>query len=117
MKHKLADQIVEMKDDRSLFARMLIVARSGPEVNLKKAISQHEFTSLPLALFAIDVTLLPSTEKSKLMAILEELLNQETTTSGQQTEVATEDGEQPEDISDVMQGGSNRWHGSSTCNG
>ena len=36
------------------------------------------------------------------MAILEELLNQETTTSGQQTEVATEDGEQPEDISDVM---------------
>ena len=36
------------------------------------------------------------------MAKLEELPNQETTTSGQQTEVATEDGEQPEDISDVM---------------
>ena len=36
VKHKLADQIVEMKDDRSLFARMLIVARSRPEVNLKK---------------------------------------------------------------------------------
>lgn len=28
VKHKLAYQIVEMKDDRSLFARMLIVARS-----------------------------------------------------------------------------------------
>ena len=102
VKHKLADQRVEMKDDRSLFSRMLIVAHSRPEVNLKKAIGQHEFTSLPRALFAIDGTLLPSTEKSKLMAILEELPNQETTTSGQQTEVATEDGEQPEDISDVM---------------
>ena len=28
VKHKLADQVVELKDDRSLFARMLIVARS-----------------------------------------------------------------------------------------
>ena len=35
VKHKLADQIVEMKDDRSLFTRILIVARSRPEVNLK----------------------------------------------------------------------------------
>jgi len=40
--HKLAGQVVELKDDRSLFARMLIVARSRPEINLKEGIDQHE---------------------------------------------------------------------------
>jgi len=34
VKHKLDDQAVELKDDRSLFARMLIVARLRPEINL-----------------------------------------------------------------------------------
>ena len=75
VKHKLADQVVELKDDRSLFARMLIVARSCPEINLKEGIGQHEFTSLPRALFTVSGELLPSTDKSKLMAILEELPN------------------------------------------
>jgi len=50
VKHKLADQVVELKDDRSLFARMLIVARSRPEINLKESIGKHEFTSLSLEL-------------------------------------------------------------------
>ena len=34
VKHKLDDQVVELKDDRSFFARMLIVARLRPEINL-----------------------------------------------------------------------------------
>jgi len=46
VKHKLADKVVEMKDDRALFARMMIVARSRPEVNLKEAIGRYEFTAL-----------------------------------------------------------------------
>ena len=102
VKHKLANQVVEMKDDRSLFARMLIVARSRPEVNLKEAIGQHEFTSLPRALFAIDGTLLPGTDKSKLMGILEELPNQKTTEADHQPEIVPEDGEQAEDIAEVL---------------
>jgi len=44
VKHKLAGQVLELKGDRSLFARMLIVARSRPEINLKEDIGQHEFT-------------------------------------------------------------------------
>ena len=53
VKHKLADQVVELKDDWSLFARMLIVACSRPEINIKEGIGQHEFTSLPRALFTV----------------------------------------------------------------
>ncbi|KAL5007723.1 hypothetical protein ScPMuIL_016529 [Solemya velum] len=102
VKHKLADKVVEMKDDRSLFARMLIVARSRPEVNLKEAIGQHEFTSLPRTLFAIDGSLLPVIDKSSLMTILEKLPNQEVTNQGQQSENSAENVEQPEDITDVL---------------
>ena len=73
MKHKLSDQIVEFKEDRSVFARMLLAARSRPVINLKASIGQHEFTSLPQALFAASSELLPWMDKSKLMNILEEL--------------------------------------------
>ena len=89
VKHKLADQVVELKDDWSLFARMLIVARSRPEINLKKGIGQHEFTSVPPALFTVSGELLPRTDKSKLMAILEELPNK--TGGDQQPEDVTND--------------------------
>ena len=75
VKHKVADQVVELKDDRSLFAHMLIVARSRPEMNLKESIGQHEFTSLPRALFTVSGELLPRTDKSKLMAVLGDLPN------------------------------------------
>ena len=70
VKHRVADQVVELKDDRSLFARMLIVARSRPEINLKESIGQHEFTSLPRAFFSVSGGLLPATDKNMLMAIL-----------------------------------------------
>ena len=76
VKHMLAKQVVELKEDRSLFALMLIVARSQPEIDLKEAIGQHEFTSLPRALFKVTGELLPCTDKSKLMTILEQLPNQ-----------------------------------------
>jgi len=59
VKHKLADQLVELKDDGSLFARMLIVARSRHEINLKDSVGDHKFTSIPRALFYVSGELLP----------------------------------------------------------
>lgn len=79
VKHNLADQVVELKDDQSLFACMLIVARSRSEINLKEAIGQHEFTPKPPALFTMTGDFLPCTDKSKLLTILEELPNQKRT--------------------------------------
>ena len=92
VKQKLADQVLELKGDRALFARMLIVARSRPEINLKEAIGQHEFNVFPRALFAISGTLLPSIDKSNLMTILENLSKTNTTHDVQQTDdVITDD--------------------------
>ena len=95
IKHKYAEQVVELKEDRSLFARMLIVARSRPEVNLREAIGQHEFTSLPRALFSSTGSLLPCNDKSKLMSVLEGLpKHNEDTDEAQVREAETSDDHQ-----------------------
>lgn len=89
--HKQAEQAVELKDDRSLFARMLIVARSRPELDVKEAIGQYEFTALPRALFSISGTLLPCSDKSSLMTILETLPKQDLHEYDQQPQEITMD--------------------------
>ena len=58
VRHQLEDKIVELKEDRSLFARLLIVARSRPEINLQEAIGRYGFSSLPCSMFALNGTLM-----------------------------------------------------------
>ena len=48
--------MVELKEDRSLFARMLVVCKSRPEVNLKESIGKHEFPAVRRSVFAADGT-------------------------------------------------------------
>ena len=57
-KVKLNNAIVELQEDRSLFARMMMVRQTRPEINLQEAIGVHEFTVMPRALFAADGTML-----------------------------------------------------------
>ncbi len=75
LKHKVTDQVENLKGEWPLFARMLIVARAHPEISLKEGMGQHEFTCLPRTLLMASGEPLPSTGKSKLMGILEELTN------------------------------------------
>ena len=35
LKVKINENVIELKEDRSLFARMCVVAKSGPEIDLK----------------------------------------------------------------------------------
>ena len=58
---------------RNLFARLMMVAKSHPEIDIKEAIKQYEFSVVPRYLFAKDGTLLPCSMKSALMSILEEI--------------------------------------------
>src|SRR6218665_301563 len=68
---------------------MTIVAPSRPELNLKEASWQHEFTFVPRALFEIEGKLLLCTDKSNFMSILDELPNHDKSTDSQQAESAT----------------------------
>ena len=70
---KVGSQIVELKENRSLFARMAIAAKSRPEINLEQAIGNFELSGVSRSLFASDGSLLPATDKSKLLHILEHL--------------------------------------------
>ena len=70
-KVRSGDKVIELKEDRSLFARMLIVCKSRPEINLQDAIGVHEFSVVPRSLFASDGSLLFTYGKSELMHILE----------------------------------------------
>ena len=47
-KVKVADQIVELKSERSLFARLVVVARSRSDINIKESIGK--FTTFPRSL-------------------------------------------------------------------
>ena len=71
VKVKLNNAIVKLQEDRSLFARMMMVCQTRPEINLQEAIGVHEFTVMPRALFAADGTMLHCSKKSTLMALAE----------------------------------------------
>ena len=73
LKVKINENVVELKEDRSLFARMCVVAKSRPEIDLKEAISQYEFNLVPRSMFAADGSMFHCPSKSVLMNILEKL--------------------------------------------
>lgn len=68
-----SNAIIELREDRALFARLLIVCKARPEINLQEAFGKYEFSVVPRALFSADGTLLHTTSKSDLMGILEGL--------------------------------------------
>ena len=70
---KTESRVIELQENRSLFARMAIAGRSRPDIDIKDAIEKHEFSSLSRALFASDGKLLPCEDKSKLLQILEQI--------------------------------------------
>ena len=65
------DKMVELQEDRNLFARMLLVSKSRPEIDLAEIISTYELSVVPRSMFAADGTMLHC--QSNLMAILEKV--------------------------------------------
>ena len=68
-----ADEIAELQEDRSLLARVMMVCKSRPEIDIKETVGQYEFSIVPRSLFAADCTMLHCASKSNLMSILEKL--------------------------------------------
>ena len=68
-KMKIADHVIELKYERSLFARLVVVVKSRPDIDIKESIGTFEFTPLPRSLFDGSGDLLSATNKSQLMSI------------------------------------------------
>jgi hypothetical protein len=66
-------QTVELREDRNLFARMLLVCKSRPQIDIKEAVGTCEFTVVPRSMFAVDGSMMHCSLKSALMHILEKL--------------------------------------------
>ena len=64
-KLKVADQVVELKSERSLFARLIVVAKSRPEIDIKDCIGKFEFTTFPMSLFGGSGNRMTMTNKSQ----------------------------------------------------
>lgn len=91
VKISLPTKEIELKQTRSLFARLLIIARTREGLNLQDLIGRYEFSCVPRSLFAADGSLLPCTDKSKLMALLESLATAESEGSQDMDEILSSD--------------------------
>jgi hypothetical protein len=64
-------QVFELKVDQTLFERMLIAARSRPEINLQEIISTYELSVVLRSRFNSDGSLSHTTSKCQLMHNIE----------------------------------------------
>ena len=87
VKLKVDQKVVELKEDRNLFARLLIVAKSRPNINLEDAFGKHEFSVVPRSLFAADGQMLHCPAKSKLMSIITSLIESNKSESAEEQDV------------------------------
>ena len=55
-------ETVELQEDRNLFAGMMVICKSRPEINIKEAVGTYEFRVVPQSMFAADNATMPSQE-------------------------------------------------------
>ena len=67
------NKIIELKEDRCFFARMMVICKSRPEIDIKEEVGVYEFSVVPRSMFAADGNMLHCSAKSALMSILEKL--------------------------------------------
>lgn len=72
------DKVIELKEDCSLFACMMVVCKSRPEIDIKEAVGLYEFSVVSRLMFAADGTMFHCSTKSALMDILEKLPDRST---------------------------------------
>ena len=67
------EKLVELREDRSLLTRMMMVCKSRPEIDIQETVGLYEFSLVPRSLFAVDGSMLHCSSKSALLAILEKV--------------------------------------------
>lgn len=67
------NDMVELKENRNLFARLLVVSRSGDDLNFEATVGNYELSVVPRPLFCADGKMLHCQQKSQLLAILKAL--------------------------------------------
>ena len=71
------NKLVELQEDRCLFARMMMVWKSRTEIKIAEAVEVYEFSLVPRSLFASDGSMLHCSTKSALVNAIEKHVNWE----------------------------------------
>ncbi len=87
---KIRDQTVDLKETTNLYSRLMVLTRSNRDTDQRNAVGNYEFTQTPRALFAPDGSMLPCTDKSKLIHNLEKLTNTDETNQHRENPAASE---------------------------
>ena len=79
IKLNIGSEVLTLKATTSLFARLLVISWSSREsVNLEEVIGMHEFAYTNKVLMASDGSIHPTTEKSTVIKLLEDLVASDT---------------------------------------
>ena len=73
IKLQTKDHVLTVRATSNLMSRLLLVARSSREVNLEEVIGKYEFSTIDRTLMKPTGSLHPTLDKSKVIAILENL--------------------------------------------
>ena len=76
---KVKDKIVNLREERGLMMRLLVLAKTRPDIELDKMFKKHEFSVTPRSLFGPDGSPWKCLDKSSFLRGIEEIL------AGQQT--------------------------------
>ena len=98
------DKIIELKEDRCLFARMMVICKSRPEIDIKEAVGVYEFSVVPRSMFAADGNMLYCSAKSTLVSIVKKVLSDR----------SVEQAEPTDQLANADQGFHCRWYGRDT---
>ena len=75
---KVRDKTVDLRETKALYERLMVLARSNRDIGQKQAVGTYEFTLTPRSLFAPDGSVLPCSDKSKLIHALENMVATDT---------------------------------------
>ena len=72
LKTKLEGKVVELKEDRPLMQRILVIPQKRPEIDLPNLIGKYEFSITPRSLFSFDGKFLFCDDKRSVMHAIED---------------------------------------------
>ena len=67
---RVGDNVVNIKEERGLLRRFIVISRSRPELDLKECIGTYEFGVVPRSIFASDGSLLLAYDKASIYCII-----------------------------------------------
>jgi len=67
------EELIELREDRSFYARMMMACQRRPYIDIKETIRVYEFALVARSMFTPDGSMLHNSSKGAVMAILERL--------------------------------------------